>query len=66
MLDLVAGIQMARRATEERVAYDAEMPRSARQRTRRSPIRPTLFLRWAFHLGRLRRPTSTVGSVDSC
>jgi hypothetical protein len=66
MLDLFAGIQMARRATEERVAYDAEMPRSARRRARWSPIRPMSFLRRSLHLGRERRATSAVGRVDSC
>ena len=43
MLDLVAGIQMARRATEERVAYDADML-AARQWTTCFD-RPMLFLR---------------------
>jgi hypothetical protein len=66
MLELVAGIQMARRVTEERVAYDAETPRSGRRRTRRSPSRFMLLLRRSLHLGRERRPTSAVGSADSC
>jgi hypothetical protein len=66
MLDLVAGIQMARRVTEEHVAYDAGVLRSGRRRTRRSPIRAILFLRRSLHLGRERRPTSAVGRVDSC
>ena len=65
MLDLFAGIQMARRATEERLAYDDESPRTARQLTRRSLIRPMPFLRRSLHLGRERRPTSAVGRVDS-
>lgn len=66
MLDLVAGIQMARRATAERVAFDAEMPRSGRRRTRRSPIRAMLFLRRSLNVGRERRTGSTIGRVDSC
>jgi hypothetical protein len=66
MLDLFAGIQMARRATEERFAYDDERVRSARQRTRRSPIHPMSFLRRSLQLGREQRPTSAVGRVDSC
>lgn len=66
MLDLVAGIQIARRVTEERVAYDAEIRRSVRRRTRRAPIRAVLFLGRSLHLGRERRPASAVGRVDSC
>jgi hypothetical protein len=64
MLDLVAGIQIARRVTEERFAYDAEVRRSIRRRSGRSPIRA--FLRRSLHLGRDQRPESAVGRVDPC
>lgn len=66
MFELVAGIQIARRVTEERVAHDAEMPRSGRRRARRFSSRAMLLLRRSLHLRRERRPTSAVGSADSC
>jgi hypothetical protein len=66
MLDLVAGIQIARRVTEERFAYDAEGGRSTRRRSGRSPIRAIVSLRRSLHLGRDQRPESAVGRVDAC
>ena len=66
MLDLVAGIQVARRVTEERFAYDAEVRRSIRRRSGRSPIRAMVFLRRSLHLGRDQRTESAVGRVDAC
>ena len=66
MLDLVAGIQIARRVTEERFAYDAEVRRSIRRRSGGSPIRAMVFLRRSLRLGRDQRPESAVGRVDAC
>jgi hypothetical protein len=66
MLDLVAGIQVARRVTEERFAYDAEVRRSIRRRSGRSPIRAMGFLRRSHHPGRDQRTESAVGRVDAC
>ena len=66
MLDLLAGIQIARKATEQQFAYDADVRRRAHRRTRRSTIRSLSFLRRPFCTDREQRPASAVGPADPC
>ncbi len=66
MLDLLAGIQIARKTTEQQFAYDEDVRCRAHRRTRRSPIRSVSFLRRPFRTGREQRPASAVGPADPC
>ena len=66
MLDLLAGIQIARQATEQQFAYDADVRRRPNRRTRWSAIRGVTLFRRSRHASREQRPASAVGRADAC
>jgi hypothetical protein len=66
MLDLLAGIQIARKATEQQLAYDADVRRRADRRTRWSATRGVTFFRRSRRDGSEQRPASAVGRADAC
>jgi hypothetical protein len=66
MLDLLAGMQMARRATEGQFREDDRERRPKHARTRRSLVRVPSLLRLSPSTDRERRPASVVGRPDGC
>ena len=58
MLDLLAGMQIARKASEQQFAYDAAHPRDGRPQKRRSPVRHLSFFRRSRHEDRAQTPPS--------
>lgn len=58
MLDLLAGMQIARKASEQQFAYGAAHSRDGRPQKRRSPVRHLLFFRRSRHEDRAQTPPS--------
>lgn len=65
MLDLVAGIQAARRVTEEAVASEAETRPEARRPARRRSIRRIWFLRRSPRTGGEQQKASPATRADA-
>jgi hypothetical protein len=66
MLDLLAGIQMTRRATEDQFRADDRVHPAKRSRTRRSLVRVPSLLRLSRSTDRERGRASVVGRPDGC
>jgi hypothetical protein len=66
MLDLIVGIQMARRATEGQFRDDARAHPPKPARTRRSLVRVPSLLRLFRSTDRERGPARAVGRPDGC
>ena len=66
MLDLIVGMQMARRATEGQFRDDERARPPKRARTRRSLVRVPSLLRPSRSTDRERRPARVVGRPDGC
>lgn len=65
MLDLLAGIQLARRASERQFASDTDIPRRPRRTRGRSQLRGVLFLRRSRRVGHEHHPPTAVRRADA-
>ena len=64
MLDLLAGIQIARKASEQQFADDAHS-RDGRLQKRRSPVRDLVFFRRSRHEDRAQTPPTVARHTNA-